>query len=356
MMRFDTDKFEEVVKQSHKKNRKKNIVLVGLSVVLAIILVLASLFGIYLMNDRHAFENRKYIEVQARFMTPNVETSHFALSNIGLFNGKNVVAVQKDVAGYPVTWGNIIGTYHIFDQSGKVNTLGLGETSYPEGHRMRFFNPNTSYQYTMAVSQDRARKEDKETKHKQQLAPLYEPIKYPNNLEAVVKTENRVVEVGISFDKPYTYEAVQKMIPQNLVEAWYWVSEGEQASKKVEKLSLIDAADVFVPTVTFGFSNSGDFKFGGLELGRFWEGDNGLKQVFEKLKTDYSHQMDATEKTVLDGILKHNHLENKKDMRLNGIVLTGRSENFKQLIGQPWIKAASAGASAEIVPYIQPTK
>lgn len=48
--------------------------------------------------------------------------------------------------------------------------------------------------------------------------------------------------------------------------------------------------------------------------------------------------------------------EAAEDMRLNGIVLTGRSENFKQLIGQPWIKAASAGASAEIVPYIQPTK
>jgi hypothetical protein len=43
-------------------------------------------------------------------------------------------------------------------------------------------------------------------------------------------------------------------------------------------------------------------------------------------------------------------------MLLNGIVLTGRSENFKQLEGKSWIRAASAGASAETIPYIKPTK
>ena len=146
-------------------------------------------------------------------------------------------------------------------------------------------------------------------------------------------------------------------MPENLVQAWYWVSEGAQASKKTEHIHLNDAdEDVFARTVTFGYSENGDIKFGDLRLGNYWEGDNGLKTTFEMLKTDYSLKMDKEERKVLDGILKNNHLKNKKDMLLNGIVLTGRSENFKQLEGKSWIQAASAGASAEIVPYIKPTK
>ena len=146
-------------------------------------------------------------------------------------------------------------------------------------------------------------------------------------------------------------------MPENLTQAWYWVSEGAQTTKKTEHIHLNDAdEDIFTPTVTFGYSNSSDFKYGDLQLGDYWKGDNGLNTVIEMLKTDYSLKMDKEERKVLDGILKNNHLKNKKDMLLNGIVLTGRSENFKQLEGKSWIRAASAGASAETIPYIKPTK
>ncbi|MGO2982299.1 MAG: anti sigma factor C-terminal domain-containing protein, partial [Pseudolactococcus laudensis] len=231
--------------------------------------------------------------------------------------------------------------------------------------RMNFFNPNITYKYITADIQDKAIKEKNYTKKKGKNGSswtrfpedLYEKITYPNDLENIVKTENRVVEVGISFDKPYTYEEVQKMLPDNLTQAWYWVSEGEQASKKTEHIHLNDAdEDIFTSTVTFGYSNSSDFKYGDLQLGDYWKGDNGLNTVIEMLKTDCSLKMEKDEQKILDGILKNNRLENKKDMLLNGIVLTGRSENFKQLEGKSWIQAASAGASAEIVPYIKPTK
>lgn len=365
MTKFDADKFEEVVKKSKQKNRKKSILMVVISVVLSIIFVLGILFGIFWMNDRHGYENAKYLEVKTRFMTPNVQTRNLPQSDIGLFNGKNIAEVEKDVDGYPVEWGNISGTYNIFTKLGKVDIYSIGGKSYPEGRRMNFFNPNITYKYITADTQDKAIKEKNYTKKKGKNGSswtrfpedLYEKITYPNDLENIVKAENRVVEVGISFDKPYTYEEVQKMLPDNLTQAWYWVSEGEQASKKTEHIHLNDAdEDIFTPTVTFGYSNSSDFKYGDLQLGDYWKGDNGLNTAFEMLKTDYSLKMEKDEQKILDGILKNNHLKNKKDMLLNGIVLTGRSENFKQLEGKSWIQAASAGASAEIVPYIKPTK
>lgn len=365
MTKFDADKFEEVVKKSKQKNRKKSILMVVISVVLSIIFVLGILLGIFKINDRRFFENAKYLEVRTRFMTPNVQTRNLPQSDIGLFNGKNTAEVQKDVDGYPLEWGDITGTYNILSKLGKVDIYSMGGKSYPEGRNMNFFNPNITYKYITADITEKARKENNYTRKQGKNGSswdvypdeLYEEVKYPNDIANIVKTENRVVEVGISFDKPYTYEEVQKMIPENLVQAWYWVSEGEQASKKTEHIHLNDAdEDIFTPTVTFGYSNSSDFKYGDLQLGDYWKGDNSLNTAFEMLKTDYSLKMEKDEQKILDGILKNNRLENKKDMLLNGIVLTGRSENFKQLEGKSWIQAASAGASAEILPYIKPTK
>ena len=93
MTKFDADKFEEVVKKSKQKNRKKSILMVVISVVLSIIFVLGILFGIFWMNDRHGYENAKYLEVKTRFMTPNVQTRNLPQSDIGLFNGKNIAEI-----------------------------------------------------------------------------------------------------------------------------------------------------------------------------------------------------------------------------------------------------------------------
>lgn len=72
------------------------------------------------------------------------------------------------------------------------------------------------------------------------------------------------------------------MMPENLVQAWYWVSEGAQASKKTEHIHLSDAdEDVFARTVTFGYSENGDIKFGDLRLGNYWEGDMVLRLLLK---------------------------------------------------------------------------
>ena len=308
MTTFDSDKFEEVVKKSKKKNRKKSILMVVISVVLSIILVFAILLGIFSINDRRFFENAKYLEVRTRFMTPNVQTRSLPQSDIGLFNGKNIAEVEKNVDGYPVEWGNISGTFNIFSKLGKVDIYSMGGKSYPEGRRMNFFNPNITYKFITADITEKAKEEGNYIRKTGKNGSswlvfpddLYEEVKYPNDIANIVKTENRVVEVGISFDKPYTYEEVQKMMPENLVQAWYWVSEGEQASKKVQKNIYVNETDedVFARTVTFGYSENGDIKFGDLRLGNYWEGDKGLKTAFDMLKTDYSSEMDKEERKV----------------------------------------------------------
>ncbi|GAA0237073.1 hypothetical protein GCM10008921_21730 [Metaclostridioides mangenotii] len=45
-----------------------------------------------------------------------------------------------------------------------------------------------------------------------------------------------------------------------------------------------------------------------------------------------------------------------KDLEVCGVMLTGQSSNFISLKDKPYVKGASIGVTAKIVPYIQPLK
>lgn len=43
-------------------------------------------------------------------------------------------------------------------------------------------------------------------------------------------------------------------------------------------------------------------------------------------------------------------------VKILGVMLTGKTENFKALENQNFIRGASVGVTAQIVPYIKPEK
>lgn len=53
-----------------------------------------------------------------------------------------------------------------------------------------------------------------------------------------------------------------------------------------------------------------------------------------------------------------NKIKNKKVEKLPiwGVMLTGQTKNFKALQNEPFVRGASIGVTAPIVPYIQPEK
>ena len=44
------------------------------------------------------------------------------------------------------------------------------------------------------------------------------------------------------------------------------------------------------------------------------------------------------------------------EVKILGVMLTGQTKNFKALENQDFIRGASVGATAQIVPYIKPEK
>ena len=45
----------------------------------------------------------------------------------------------------------------------------------------------------------------------------------PKKLASVKEMPSQLVEVAVTFDKPYTYKEIQQMIPNNLKINWYWI-------------------------------------------------------------------------------------------------------------------------------------
>ena len=146
-----------------------------------------------------------------------------------------------------------------------------------------------------------------------------------NELSSVSKMENYVAEVAISFDQPYTLKEIQTKIPDNLNIVWlYMVSpirdesrgpagmpvygfEPGTLSKNRTKGSLIPLNDIIM----------------------------GMTRTFKVLKSNENKPFDQ--------------------VKILGVMLTGKTENFKALENQNFIRGAS-GVTAQIVPYIKPEK
>lgn len=361
----DTDKFELLAKQSKQAKKKKSIWMMIIAIISSVFVVFLLLFGVFLLNDRHYFRNSQYVEAKVNFMMPNLMTKFNVVGHIGLYSGKSVTSVEKNVAGYRVDWGSITGNFNALNTAGDISELNIGGSSYPEGREMSLFNPNIRYTAITQEARDKAlatgdyRKKSGKNGSSSTIFPerLFEEVSYPNDLDSVANTPNRVVEVGISFDKPYTYAEIKHMLPNTLNKAWYWLSEGNKKTKTTEHIFLNEADDRVNPsTVTFGYSNAENLMFDEPRIRDYAKEKNGLSQLFNTLQDKYAGKMTEVERDTLDRILKQNNLANKDNTLLNGIVLTGKSEDFKQLAGKSWIRAASAGASAQTVPYISPTE
>lgn len=173
---------------------------------------------------------------------------------------------------------------------------------------------------------------DKQTKSKS--ATFYHPSikKYyngvQNELGEVSEMENHVAEVAISFDKPYTLQEIQAKIPDNLNIVWlYMASPISDESKGPAGMPV------------YGFELSDNPK-------------ESYSSFVDGLKEYDSNWDDET----IQEFLKVNKNKQFGEVKILGVMLTGKTNNFKALENQDFIRGASVGATAQIVPYIKPEK
>ncbi|MCU5474050.1 anti-sigma factor [Bacillus paranthracis] len=299
------------LKDALKKAKRKQLLKI---IITSIIVVPILLLIFYKTGNYFAAKNSTKLHEQLflhnEIAEPNIQSNSQVTSNSSMFGGNIVTNRSKNINGYLVQWSTLTSSYDWFRVNIDHNELIPGS----------YWSDTEFYEY------------DKQTKKK--VAKFYHPSiqKYydgvKNDLVAISQMENHVAEVAISFDQPYTLQEIQAKIPDNLNIVWlYMTSQIVDESK----------GPMGVPVYGFDPSDSPKKAYNSfIDALKKYDADGGDKTIQEFLKLNKNKQFD--------------------EVKISGVMLTGQTQNFKVLENQDFIRGASVGATAQIVPYIKPEK
>ena len=243
---------------------------------------------------------------------PNVQIDSQVTSNSSMFGGNIISNRSKNINGYIVPWNTLTSSYGWIRINIDSNELTPG---------FYWSRSNTEfYEY------------DKQTKNK--FATFYNPaIKdyfddVQNELGEVSQMNNYVAEVAISFNQPYTLQEIKEKIPDNLNIVWlYMTSPIGDESKGPAGMPV------------YGFNP-----------------DNSPKEAYKEFVDSLKQYDEDGYHEDIQKFLKSNKGKPFDQVKILGVMLTGKTENFKALENQEFIRGASVGVTAPIVPYIKPEK
>lgn len=316
----------EIVAKKNKKRMIKRIVLWSTAVVLG-------LGGIYLgtsiilgkMASKNMQELTEFYAIREEIAYPNI---HVPASSIQLTTNFTYVYQSqrsKDLDGVQVPYNDITATagptfVQVNHAGDMVNIHGR-----PDGKRITAYSNGGNVKVAQFFNVKN--KEDDWTAKPSQELPM------------VADMSGQLVEVALTFDRPYSYEELQSMLPDNLKQNWFWLGT----------YSDYNVADMDVSNL-FGFSvMKGDLQS---------SFDIFKSKLQDALKDEHGWISRGTSKGEVYNSKKELEYLNKiyqkaEDCKFAGVILTGKAENFAQLENQDWIYASSIGASTLNQPYYQ---
>ncbi|PEI42382.1 sigma factor regulator N-terminal domain-containing protein [Bacillus pseudomycoides] len=299
------------LKDALKKAKRKQLLKI---IITSIIVVPTLLLIIYKTGNYFAAKSSTKLHekllLHNKIAEPNILMNSQVTRNTSMFGGNIVTNRSKNINGYLVQWSTLTSSYDWF-------RLRIDDNDLIPGF---YRSCADSYEY------------DKQTKKK--VATFYHPSiqKYydgvKNDLGAISQMENHVAEVAISFDQPYTLQEIQAKIPDNVNIVWLYMTS-----------PIADESRGPTGLPVYGFDPSDSPK----------KAYNSFIDALKKYDTDGSDE-------TIQKFLKSNKNKQFDEVKILGVMLTGQTQNFKALENQDFIRGASVGATAQIVPYIKPEK
>ena len=304
---FDEAKLDRAIKKGKRKSIKKTI-LISL-VVAAFVFITVTIGNIFLTLN---MSNKAYDSIHSyvSLTVPNGYISK-SLETISFLGGRADYTISRTVGDKPVILEN--RTYGFGYLPQKFSYRGSGAGGHKAGewpthyweygyNRMLFFHPQISYK-----------------EYKNDLANLSEVA------------DGKVIEVGISFDKPYTISELSKILPDVDI-SWYWVDafRDEDMERYEEEAAINDAKSTYISEsevlgVTVRSQRAYHF---GLDYSSFLEHLNAIQSPqFE----DIYNELNAKGYTDSDKV------------PILGMIASGTKEQLESLIDNPLIKASSFG-------------
>ena len=311
--------FEKIAKKNKHKNRLKTVVI---SVVISLLSILLVVMGMREMTKQTSERMKERYLMISEIAYPNIDYSTWGFNASSEFTGtfysnrfKNIDGIKVPFEDYQANYSLIVGSVN---QNEGLEEGDNNSSNYTHGNLYKvpiFYNVNASAKtVSMEVTQD---------------------------ISKVNEMTGQAVEVAITFDKPYTYQEIKEMVPDNLLVNWYWIG----TSSTVDTANLNLAAQL-------GFSpNDDDYTAG------FKSFKSNLKKAIKSGAIDSQYSIEGETLSLEDDA--KTYLEsnsNAKTATFAGIIVTGRAENFAQLENKDWIYASNIGQSVTIQPYHTLTK
>jgi hypothetical protein len=166
-------------------------------------------------------------------------------------------------------------------------------------------------------------------------------VSYPKVLNEIPQLSDmdsrKLVELGISFDKPYSVEQIKELLPPDVHAVWYWVDT--YSNKKLylgSKMPDGSSVGPFPDTAqrVYGFGVRPDYE-------KVSENDflTAIESGLSEKGKYYSEY-----KRIYDYLRKGKAKPDAADVRILGVVVTGTAEHLKALQGQRYVRAAVLGA------------
>lgn len=308
---FDEDKLDRAIKVGKRKSTKRTVLISLLVACLVFVLVTIGNTALTINMSNNAFQSLSaYIELTV----PNGYISN-SVETLGFLGGRSNYTISRTVGNKPVVLEERVQPFGFLPQfiisrgQGGGQVAGEWPSTYWEYgyNKMFFFLPQITYK------------------------------EYKNDLADLSQIGNdKLIEVGLSFDKPYTFSELTRILPNANI-SWYWVDtftkddmvryekEAKEYDGKATFISEYETLGVDkTPPITINTFNSNYNNFlYNLKISK----DQKFMNIFNNLNSKGYN--DPSKVPIL------------------GAIAYGTKDQLKSLIGNPHIKASSFGVITE---------
>ncbi len=309
---FDNEKLDQAIRKSKRKSTRKTILISLLVAVLAIIILSAGNFALTTVMGINAYYKR---EADVKLTVPNGYISK-SLVTYGLLGGRADDTLCRLLNGKFIILSNQVRLFGIIPQPGMSWQKGSGmhiggqwPTSYWEYgyNRMFFFHPDITYKA------------------------------YKNDLADIGQIpDDKLIELGLSFDKPYTIAEVFEILPDTPVN-WFWVDayRSQDMEQYRDEAEANDAKSAYIS----------EYDAPGVSMG-FHPGNPPAMGHFVSQYSDFLNALNASKNPKYLEIyeeLKNNGYADAAKVPILGVIAYGTKDQLEPLVSNPYIKASSFG-------------
>ncbi|MFE6134736.1 anti sigma factor C-terminal domain-containing protein [Bacillus sp. NPDC057893] len=330
---FDLNMDDKQMKTLMKRAKRKQFWRNWLISICASMIVIVGLFlGATYFSQQTFRKMEREMNALHKVQGPNIRFSGSMYLSLGVTGSTVIYNSYKNIAGQPVKWINDIYESGIWDYSMKHyngELVSLDEEKRDEEaiaipdynvqtmqREMRFYLPFVTYK------------------------------NYVDDLKNIGELQNKVAEVALSFDKPYSTEQIVEMLPKDIQTVWFWVDTYNE-KKSDSYVGLKDPKSGAILNAemagnVFGFAGS------------YAKAKEDVKNDLTINSKEFLYQMKYLAKNS-EGIPSdyfeqyYKEIKNTKpkDLPIYGVVVTGKTEDLQSLQGAPYIKAAVRGVTVE---------